>query len=123
MTILSEGKHAEAFLVSEGPHTRSREVITILAGSGSDRVLTSGMVLGLIFAAVGVRFLTTLAIAGWATYTTGILLLLLGQLGAACLLFAFMTLSGRTMVRFLPKRDYVHYIRNRTRVYPADEGR
>lgn len=81
------------------------------------------LVLGLIFAAVGVRFLTTLAIAGWATYTTGILLLLLGQLGVACLLFAFMTLSGRTMVRFLPKRDYVHYIRNRTRVYPADEGR
>ena len=79
------------------------------------------LVMGLIFTAVGVRFMTTLAIPGWATYTTGILLLLLAQLSVAWLLFAFITLSGRTMVHFLPKRDYVHFIRNKTRVYPADE--
>jgi len=81
------------------------------------------LVVGLICTAVGVRFMTTLAIPGWASYTTGILLLLLVQLSIACLLFAFMTLSGRTMVGFLPRRDYVHYVRNKTRVYPVDERR
>ena len=46
MSILSETQHAEAPLVSEASHTRSRETVTILAGSGADRVLTAGMVLG-----------------------------------------------------------------------------
>ena len=54
MTILNETKHTEAFLVSEAPHTRSREGITILAGSGSPRVLTAGQALSKKFAGTGV---------------------------------------------------------------------
>ncbi len=50
MTILTEKQHTEAFLISEAPGTRSREEITILAGSGSARVLTAGMVLGRVVA-------------------------------------------------------------------------
>lgn len=46
MTILAENKHTEAFLISEAPHMRSRDRATILAGSGSARVLTAGMVVG-----------------------------------------------------------------------------
>ena len=42
----AEGLHAEAFLVSESNWSRSRDNVTILAGSSSDRVLTAGMVLG-----------------------------------------------------------------------------
>ena len=45
-----EGLHAAAFVVSEGGGERSRENVTILAGSGSDRALTAGMVLGAILA-------------------------------------------------------------------------
>lgn len=42
----TEPQHAEGFLVSEAVWTRSRSNETILAGSGADRVLTAGMVLG-----------------------------------------------------------------------------
>lgn len=44
--ILAEPKHAGSFILSEAPHTRSRDNVTILAGSGSTRALTVGMVLG-----------------------------------------------------------------------------
>lgn len=46
MAILSEPKHAEAFMVSQGPWTRSKDEVVILAGSGAERVLTAGMVVG-----------------------------------------------------------------------------
>lgn len=46
MSILSEPKHAESFVVSQGPWMRSKDEVTILAGSGSARELTAGMVLG-----------------------------------------------------------------------------
>ena len=42
----TEGKHALQFLIGEAPRTRSRDQITILAGSSAQRVLTAGMVLG-----------------------------------------------------------------------------
>jgi hypothetical protein len=42
----AEPTHAGAFLVSEASWTRSREEVTILAGSGAERALTAGMVLG-----------------------------------------------------------------------------
>lgn len=45
MTTLTEGTHAGEFLVSESPGTLSREVVTILSGSG---VISAGMVLGQI---------------------------------------------------------------------------
>lgn len=46
MTILAEPKHAEAFMVSQGPWDRSRDEVVLLAGSGAVRALTAGMVLG-----------------------------------------------------------------------------
>ncbi len=45
-TSYAEPKHTEAFMISEGPHTRSRDEAVILAGSGAERVLTAGMVIG-----------------------------------------------------------------------------
>lgn len=45
MTTLTEGTHDGEFLVSESAGTLSREVVTILSGSG---VITAGMVLGQI---------------------------------------------------------------------------
>jgi Bacteriophage lambda head decoration protein D len=46
MSIVSEPQHAEAFMISEARHTRSRDNVVILAGDGADRELTAGMVLG-----------------------------------------------------------------------------
>lgn len=48
MATLTEGKYPSDWLKWEEDGNYSREVVTILAGSGSDRVLTSGMVLGKI---------------------------------------------------------------------------
>jgi hypothetical protein len=42
----TEGQHALAFLISESSGNRSREQGTVLAGSGSARALTAGMVVG-----------------------------------------------------------------------------
>jgi len=46
MAEYTEGQHPFEFVVSESDSDYSREQIVILAGSGSDRVLTAGMVLG-----------------------------------------------------------------------------
>lgn len=54
MSILTEPKHTEAFLASEAPGNRSRAQITILAGSGADRVLTAGQALTKVFAGTAV---------------------------------------------------------------------
>lgn len=46
MSVLSEKNYAGDWLKFEHPNTYCREAITVLAGSGSARALTSGMVLG-----------------------------------------------------------------------------
>jgi hypothetical protein len=46
MAVLSEGKYLGDWLKWETDNHYSREGITVLASSGSDRVLTTGMVLG-----------------------------------------------------------------------------
>lgn len=82
------------------------------------RLLLACMGLGLltlsgIAAVVSVRLCTSLAIPGWATYSVGLLALLLLQsmLLAAC--FSFLILSGRNRAAFLPSRDYVHFLGRR----------
>ncbi|HPT27527.1 MAG TPA: head decoration protein [Bryobacteraceae bacterium] len=46
MSVLTEGMRLGDWLKWEVDNQYSRDVVTILAGSGSDRVLTTGMVLG-----------------------------------------------------------------------------
>lgn len=46
MASQTEGQHGFEFLSMELDRHYNREAVTILAGSGADRVLTSGMVLG-----------------------------------------------------------------------------
>lgn len=48
MPVLTESKYQSDFLKFEADREYSRENVTVLAGSGSARVLTAGMVLGLI---------------------------------------------------------------------------
>ena len=59
---------------------------------------------------VGVRFLTTLAIPGWATFAFGLLALMLVQILFIALFFAGTVLHGRNAYTFLPSRDYSHFV-------------
>jgi len=52
--MLTETQHAAGALVSESNGTRSRENITILAGSGAARVLLAGQSISKLFAGTGV---------------------------------------------------------------------
>ena len=59
---------------------------------------------------VAVRFLTDLAIPGWATYTFGLLLVVLLQAIMFAISFSFTILNGRRGAGFIPIRDYVHFV-------------
>src|SRR6266540_3179842 len=48
MSLLTQGKYLGDWLKWEPDSQYSREIVTVLAGSGADRVLTTGMVLGRI---------------------------------------------------------------------------
>jgi len=70
---------------------------------------------------IGIRLLTNLAIPGWATYVTGILLVILIQMLMIVLVFAFVILTGRNTVSVIPSRDYVHIADTVRRVYASDQ--
>lgn len=92
-------------------------------------VLTLGAaatVLALIGAVVGVRLFTTLAVPGWATSATGVLLILLSQAIAFAVVFVFLVLHARSQPLFIPLRDYSYFVSGVTRVFPEahlDSGR
>ncbi|HEY7334899.1 MAG TPA: glycosyltransferase [Bryobacteraceae bacterium] len=58
----------------------------------------------------GVRLFTSLAIPGWATYATGILLIVLAQALTVSLALVFIIVSGRAVPSFLPIRDAAFFI-------------
>jgi hypothetical protein len=66
-------------------------------------------VIGLV-ATVAVRLLTNLAIPGWATYTVGLLVMILFQALLSAMVFSFMILAGRQGTTFLPLRDYRYHV-------------
>ncbi len=66
--------------------------------------------LGLLVTA-SVRLFTALAIPGWATFTSGILLIVILQAVMFSLLFCFVILSGRQRATYLPLRDYEFMVR------------
>jgi polyisoprenyl-phosphate glycosyltransferase len=71
--------------------------------------------------AVFTRLATNLAVPGWATYTAGLLLVLLLQSVLLAATFSFVILSGRHGSAFLPVRDYGYYVGEvRTLHKPAD---
>jgi hypothetical protein len=68
------------------------------------------LVSGALVATVGVRLLTNWAIAGWATYTTGLILLLAVQLGAIAFGLVFTLIANRCNMPFVPSRDYSLFV-------------
>ncbi len=85
-------------------------------------VVSLGMVLagGGLITAIGIRLLTTLAIPGWATYVSGILLVILIQMALTILVFAFVILAARDSPSFIPGRDYLYLTNGVQRMY--DKG-
>ena len=82
-------------------------------------VVSLGMVLagGALIGVVGIRLLTTLAIPGWATYVSGILLVMLTQMLLIVLVFAFVILAARDTASFIPGRDYIYLTNGVQRMY------
>jgi hypothetical protein len=66
--------------------------------------------IALIVAALVVKLTTNLGIPGWATYVTGLLLLILSQLVVLSLIFIFVALYSRGQSSFVPIRDCPIYI-------------
>ncbi len=77
----------------------------LLVFTGSTLLFIAG-----IFCIFGIRFFTELAIPGWATYTTGILGLLIFQSLSLSLLFIFFILNSRNPFQFVPKQNYQLFI-------------
>jgi len=64
----------------------------------------------LLVVVVAVRIFTTHAIAGWATYSAGLLLVLIVQFLTMSAAFAFVVLGRRSDAKIIPIRDYRHFL-------------
>lgn len=71
---------------------------------------------------VAVKVGTDWAIPGWATSTTGLLLVMLFQLLMLMLVFTFIVLGHRDGSSFLPVRDHGYFVGQFREVFPADES-
>jgi len=87
--------------------------VRLLIASGVFAVMTIGLVISIFI----IRFSTHLAIPGWATYTTGLLLLLLSQSLLLSLIFTFVVLYSRGQSSFVPIRDCPVYISSAKTVF------
>jgi hypothetical protein len=100
--------------------------MSVFSDQVSARILTAAVgfavaAIGGIGVTAGIRWFTDLAIPGWATFTVGLLLLLVVQLLSFATLFAFLIASRRSSVNFLLTRDAPHFILGKTTVYGAAE--
>jgi polyisoprenyl-phosphate glycosyltransferase len=82
-------------------------------------VVSIGMVLAVVALAVviGIRLVTNFAIPGWATYTAGLLFVMLIQMLLVILVFVFVILAARNAAHVLPAHDHVQFISDRQRIY------
>jgi hypothetical protein len=85
----------------------------LIASVGGSLVAALG-----IAAAIAVRVFTDAAIPGWATYSAGILTVILIQMLTMAACFTFLTLSSRTAPTFIPHRDAPLYIKEVLTIYP-----
>jgi hypothetical protein len=72
--------------------------------------------LGIIVVAA-IRIFTNQAIPGWATYTTGVLAIIMIQFITIAASFTFFMLSSRTNLGFVPLRDYALFVDDAVDVY------
>ena len=72
--------------------------------------LAGVVTIALMFAALTIKLTTNLGIPGWATYVTGLMLLILSQLAVLSLVFIFIALYSRGQSSFVPIRDCPIYV-------------
>lgn len=65
-----------------------------------------------VFGIIAIKLFTDLAIAGWATYTIGILTIISLQVLLLSMTFMFTLLGNRKNQPFIPLRDYRNFIAN-----------
>jgi polyisoprenyl-phosphate glycosyltransferase len=95
--------------------THGLSAISVFSEVVGVRVLLATLYLGVLSVAgigtvASVRLLTPWAVPGWATYTTGLLLVMLLQVVMFALLFSFTTLFYRKGAAMLPARDYPYFV-------------
>lgn len=81
----------------------------------------SALLIGVLALVVAIRLFTGLAVPGWATYTSGLLLVLFVLILATTSNFLLFLLGSRNMASFLPLRDCSYYVHDIKRAYAADE--
>ena len=69
-----------------------------------------------------IKFFTDLAIPGWATYTTGILGLLIFQSLSLSLLFIFFILNSKNPSQPMPKQNYFLFIKGCEKIWDRDDN-
>jgi glycosyltransferase involved in cell wall biosynthesis len=79
------------------------------------------LLIGALVAVIAVRLFTDHAVSGWATYTGGILMILLVLIATITSGFLLSVLSNRNMASFLPLRDAPFQIRDTKRIYAASK--
>jgi len=72
------------------------------------------LVIGLVIA---VRLFTSLAIPGWATFTLGLLLIMVSQSVFAIFMVVFSVIMNRSQLGFLPVRDYRYFVQSKASLY------
>lgn len=100
--------------------------MSVFSDQVSARLLTAAVgfaaaATALIGVTAGVRWFTDLAIPGWATFTVGLLLVLVVQSLSFATLFAFLIASRRSALNFLLTRDAPYFILGKTSVYGTTE--
>lgn len=82
-------------------------------------VVSLGMLLtvGAMVIVATIRLVTNLAIPGWATYVSGLLLVILMQMLLVILVFVFVILAARNAANVIPSRDYVHIMGGVKRIH------
>jgi glycosyltransferase involved in cell wall biosynthesis len=75
-------------------------------------------VIGLVTTLI-IRLATGLSIPGWATYTMGILTVILFQAVMLSIQFSFIILGGRQGTSFLPCRDYAYFVGSSRTAVPS----
>jgi hypothetical protein len=112
---------------------RSRMNFTALVSHGLSAISVFGDIVGVrllvaslagsfltalgIMVVAAIRIFTNQAIPGWATYTTGVLAIIMIQFITIAASFTFFMLSSRTNLGFVPLRDYALFVDEAVDVY------
>lgn len=70
----------------------------------------AALTLAALAAVVGIRLFTAVAIPGWATLASGLLVLVFLQAAMFAVALTFQVLGSRQYSTVIPRRDYVHFV-------------